>query len=89
MKLGQHKEAIADYDETIRLKPQFAAAYFNRGISWLHFKGWDKAKADLTTAKDKNLDIVSLFRARYKNVANFEQQHQVQLPKNIADMLGG
>ena len=58
-------------------------------MGWLCLKEWDKARTDLTTAKNESLDIVSLFRARYKNVANFEQQHQVQLPKDIADMLGG
>ena len=58
-------------------------------MGWLCLKEWDKGRADLTTAKDKSLDIVSLFRALYGSVDGFEQQHQVQLPKDIADLLGG
>ncbi len=30
-KLGDHKGAIADYNEAIRQKPDFARAYYNRG----------------------------------------------------------
>ena len=29
--LGRHDDAIADYDEAIRLKPDHAEAYYNRG----------------------------------------------------------
>ena len=28
--LGRHEEAIADYDEALRINPQLAAAYYNR-----------------------------------------------------------
>ncbi|MEC8537757.1 MAG: tetratricopeptide repeat protein [Bacteroidota bacterium] len=33
LKLGQHLKAINDFTETIKLKPNEAKAYFNRGIS--------------------------------------------------------
>ena len=42
----QHKEAIADFDEAIRLRPDFAAAYNNRGLAWLHQRDFKKALAD-------------------------------------------
>ena len=31
--LGRHADAIADYDEAIRLKPDLATAYLNRGVA--------------------------------------------------------
>ena len=31
--LGQHQEAIADFDQAIRLQPDYAYAYFNRGLA--------------------------------------------------------
>ena len=32
-KLGQHQQAIQDYGEAIRLKPDYAETYFNRGLT--------------------------------------------------------
>ena len=32
--LGQYERAIQDYDEAIRLNPQVAMLYYNRGGSW-------------------------------------------------------
>ena len=31
--MGRHEEAIADFDQTVRLKPDFAEAYGNRGTA--------------------------------------------------------
>ena len=50
----------------------------------MYLREWKKAKADLIAAKDKGMDIVAAFRNDYKNVAAFEQKHQVKLPKDIA-----
>ena len=57
--------------------------YYNRGEAWLHLQEWEKAKGDLTTAKEMGLDIVAAFRNDYRNTAAFEQKHQVKLPKDI------
>ena len=32
---NQHADAIGDFNIAIRLKPDFADAYFNRGVSYL------------------------------------------------------
>lgn len=34
--MGQHKHALADYNQTIRLKPDLAQAYINRGVIHLN-----------------------------------------------------
>jgi hypothetical protein len=44
---------------------------------------WEKAKGDLTTAKEMGLDIVAAFRNDYRNTAAFERKHKVKLPKDI------
>ena len=53
LKRGQiwkHKKeydiAIADYNEAIRLDPQYAGAFINRGLAWSNKKEYDKAIAD-------------------------------------------
>lgn len=81
-KKGEYNRAIEDYD--VAIKRNYTDAYYNRGEVWLHLKEWDKAKADLITAKDKGVDVVAAFRNDYKNVAAFERANQVKLPEDIA-----
>ena len=50
---------------------------------------WEKAKADLTTAKNMRVDIADLFCADHKSVADFERKYDLELPEDIADMLAG
>jgi Flp pilus assembly protein TadD len=51
---GEHNEAIFDYTQAIRLSPQYARAYFLRGVAY-HEKGdpseMAKAEEDFTQAK--------------------------------------
>ena len=86
-KKGDFERAIADYTKVIELKPDFAEAYCNRGEAWLHLKEWEKAKSDLTTAKDMGRDIITSFHNDYESVADFEQRNGVKLPADIAAML--
>ena len=79
--------AIEDYSKAIELNPELGPAYCNRGEAWLRLKKWDKAKTDLTIAKDKGVDIISVFHSGYKNVATFERRNSVKLPKDIVAML--
>ena len=48
--LGRHDEAIADYDEAIRLKPDYAEAYNNRGKANISLNRADEAHRDFETA---------------------------------------
>ena len=48
--LDQHVSAIADCDIAIRLKPDYAEAYLQRGISKVVLFRFTAAKRDLRTA---------------------------------------
>ena len=48
--LGRHEAAVADYDEAIRLKPNYAEAYNNRGISKGKLGLIDEARKDFEIA---------------------------------------
>ena len=43
---GQHRRAIQDYDEAIKLSPQLAAAYNNRGGAYAGLGQAANAKTD-------------------------------------------
>ena len=79
--------AIKDYTKAIDLEPHEAEPYFRRGVVWLCLKQWEKANSDLTTAKEKGLDIVVTFRDDYKDVSDFEQKNGVKLPEDFGIML--
>ncbi len=79
--------AIKDYTKAIELNPNRDITYYNRGVVRLHLQEWDKAKADLITAKEMGMDIIASFRNDYKNVETYEQRHRVKLPEDIALLL--
>ena len=84
---GDHARAIRDYDKVIALKPDGVKAYYMRGVTWLLLKEWDKARSDLTTARNRGVDIAKSFSSTFGSVSNFEQQYHVQLLDDIAEML--
>lgn len=55
----------------------------------MHLREWEKAKADLRTAKDMGIDIVAAFHNDYESVADFEAKHGVEVPEDIAALLRG
>ena len=86
---GDWNLAILDFTSAINLNPDYAEAYGNRGDAWLHLGEWEQARADLITAQELEYDIVASFHNDYANIAAFEQQHGIQLPPDLAEMLGG
>ena len=86
---GDYHLAIQDFTSAIDLNLDYADAYCNRGEVWLHLSQWEKARADLVSARDLGYDIAASFRNDYENATAFERRHGVQLPPDIAEMLGG
>ena len=84
---GDFDQALQDFNKAIELHPENAEAYVIRGSTWLYQQEWEKAKADLTTAKDMGIDIIALFHNDYDSIADFEQENDVTLPENIAELL--
>ena len=89
IKKGEYERAIKDYGAAIERNTDLAEPYYNRGMAFIRLQKWEKAKEDLTTAKEHAVRILSIeqFRNDYENVADFEQQHNVKLPEDIAAML--
>jgi tetratricopeptide (TPR) repeat protein len=50
--LGQHERAIQDYDEVIRLDPQWAFAYYERSIAYQAIGMSEEAERDFAKAKE-------------------------------------
>ena len=48
--LGQYQRAIEDYNEAIRLKPDYAMAYSNRGIAYSKLGQYQRAIEDYNKA---------------------------------------
>ena len=86
---GNYQQAVRDYDKAIELDPNHDSAYCNRGEALLHLAEWDRAREDLLEAKSMEHDIIASFQHDYASVAEFESKHNLQVPKDIAAMLGG
>ena len=84
---GNFDLAIENFTRAIELEPELAGAFYSRGVMWLYLREWEGAKSDLTSARDKGLDIIAAFHNHYKNVKAYETRHRVKLPTDIADML--
>jgi tetratricopeptide (TPR) repeat protein len=43
---GDYDRAIADYNQAIRLDPDYALAYYNRGVAYVNKRDYARARAD-------------------------------------------
>ena len=86
---GEFDRVICDFDKAIELKSVSGGAdrYYYRGFALLYKGEWDKAKADLTVAKNRGVDIIASFQNDYENVADFEKKNGVTVPADIKEML--
>ncbi|GHU88878.1 hypothetical protein FACS189476_06760 [Spirochaetia bacterium] len=75
-KKGDYNQAIAHYDEAIRLDPNNAVAYTNRGIAYSYKDDYNKAIADFTQAirLDPNNALAYYNRGgNYYNAVNYNK----------------
>ena len=62
--LERYDDAITDYDEAIRLKPDYAEAYSNRGIAKAALGRYDDAIADYDEAIYLKPDLAAAYYNR-------------------------
>ena len=79
---GQYDQAISDYTEAIKINPNLAGAYNNRGLTYSHDKGdYDRAISDFSKA----IEINPRNADAYVNRANAYTQGKGQYDLAIAD----
>ncbi|MSQ40500.1 MAG: tetratricopeptide repeat protein [Dehalococcoidia bacterium] len=72
---GLFGEAIAEYDEAIRLKPDYAEAYSNRGEAYRNLAQYERAIQDL----DKAIGLDPKYAVAYSNRgAAYDSQGQFE-----------
>ena len=78
---------IEEHEKVLSPDTDPAKAHFNRAIAWLRLSEWDKARADLTSASERGLDVAAIFIETYNDAGDFEDAMGVELPPDIADIL--
>ena len=86
-KRDDNRSAIEDYTKAIELNANYVQAYYNRGEMRLHLEEWDGAKADLTHARDRGMDIIVAFNKEHGSVEDFQSRTGIIVPGDIAEML--
>lgn len=78
--------AISDYSEAIRLNPQFAMAFFNRGIAHFHLKQFTLAAADFKQSQQLSGDTYASIWLYLAHANNGDKDAKLELAtdtKNI------
>ena len=63
-KLGQHQQAIEDYNAAISLKPHYAEDYYNRGIAYNNLGQYQQAIEDFNRAIQLKQDYADAYNNR-------------------------
>ena len=56
--------AVSHYTAAIRIKPDYAMAYYSRGLAYIHLEEYDKAIADYTEAIRIDSDFADAYNNR-------------------------
>jgi tetratricopeptide (TPR) repeat protein len=59
--MGNNDKAIANYDQAVKLKPDYAEAYYNRGIAYGSKGEYDRAIADFDQALKLRPDLAGAY----------------------------
>ena len=80
--------AVTDFKAAIDFRPTYLAPHYN--CLWLHLrrKDWNNARSQLITAKSKEVNLPREFRKDHPSLADFEKEIGVNIPLDIAEMLG-
>ena len=86
-------KAMADFDYTIQYNPHntiVLIAHIYKGFAALHMQEWEKAKSEFEAAngfEGAKKSSANLFYLMYQSVSDFEQEYNVKLPADFAEML--
>lgn len=61
---GRDAEALADFNRSIELEPDFAPTYYNRGSALMHLNRFDEAAADFTRAIELSPEFSTAYLQR-------------------------
>ncbi len=83
---GDLARAMQDYDQALRIKPN-KEAFGNRGVVLLRRSEWDQARSDLLKASNMGSDLTKLIPGGPEAVTQLEKEHNIELPRDIVEML--
>ena len=86
-------EAIEEFNQALQSQYDGYTHYY-RFEAWLLMGGWEEAKQAATQADDPEGEmtwdiIADLMKEHYEDVSDFERFHDIRLPDDIAELLGG
>jgi tetratricopeptide (TPR) repeat protein len=73
---GDYDQAITDFNQAIKLRPDFAAAYSGRGVSYSYKGDYDQAITDFNQAIKLRPDFAAAYNNRgnvYRDKGDYEQ----------------